>query len=105
MAIKTVKGRDLPDIYADDKVAFVLEPVDKELEVYCSVKQTKNMRNGIVTIYLKYAGKDSEKKVIERLHKQNEKLIKENNQLRIENGKLLDEVADYRRKLSRGYPF
>lgn len=104
MTIKTVKGRDLPDIYAHDKVRFVLEPVDKELEAYCFVKHTKNMSNGTVTIYLRYSGKDSEKKVIDQLCKQNKKLTNENTKLRIENEKLLDAVADYRRILSRGYP-
>jgi len=55
MTIKTVKGRDLPDIHADDKVRFVLVPDEQELEVFCYCKHTRNMCNGTITIYLKLA--------------------------------------------------
>jgi hypothetical protein len=51
----TIKGRDLPDIYAHDKVRFVLVPDEQELEYFCHCKHTRNMCNGTVTIYLKLA--------------------------------------------------
>lgn len=52
MAIKTAEGRDLPDIYDDDKVRFVLVPENKVLSVDSYCKHTKNMSNGTITIYL-----------------------------------------------------
>ena len=51
----TIKGRDLPDIYAHDKVRFVLLPNCKELTVDSYCKHTQNMGNGTITIYLKLA--------------------------------------------------
>lgn len=51
----TIKGRDLPDIYAHDKVRFVLVPNNKVLKVDCYCKHTQNMGNRTITIYLRLA--------------------------------------------------
>ena len=92
MTIKTVKGRDLPNIYAHDKVRFVLVPGNKELEVSCYCKHTRNMGDGTITIYLQYPepAAESEEKEIDRLRK--------------ENKRLQEELDIDRRIFSHGYP-
>lgn len=56
----TIKGRDLPHVYTDDNVKFVLVPDNKELEVAYYCKHTQDMSDGTVTIYLKHAEKEAE---------------------------------------------
>lgn len=92
MTIKTVKGRDLPDIYADDKVRFVLNHSNKELEVSGFCKHTRNMSDGIITVYLQYPepADENEEQEIDRLRREREQLLKE--------------IADYRQHFTRFYP-
>ena len=93
MTAKTTKGRDLPHIDAHEKVRFVLVHGDRKLELFNYCKHTHNMADGIITIYLKYAepsDESDEEKEIDRLRKENKRLMKE--------------VADYRQHFTRFYP-
>lgn len=79
----TIKGRDLPDIYAHDKVRFVLLPNSKVLTVDSYCKHTQNMCNGTVTIYLKLAEDKNEHE--------------EEGAVTLRGGKMTEELGDYER--------